>query len=224
VRGWHIRFANMPKTPTQQFLEIDQIKEGTVILRNGALRGVLMVSSLNFALKSDEEQNAILYQFQNFLNSLDFSVQVFIQSRKLNITGYLEKLEELEEKQTNELLKIQTREYQEFIKSLIEAGSIMSKNFFVIVPFNPLGMVKPTAYKQLFTKPTVRKILTEGEFQRYRFQLWQRMEFIALGLKRCGLRAVPLNTEELIELFWSIYHPEEAEVGYYPEIPPELGV
>jgi type IV secretory pathway VirB4 component len=212
------------KAPTQQFLEIEQIKEGTVILRNGALRGVLMVSSLNFALKSEEEQNAILYQFQNFLNSLDFSVQIFIQSRKLNITGYLEKLKELEEKQTNELLKIQTREYQEFIKSLIEVGTIMSKNFFVIVPLNPLEAVKPAAYKQFFQRPSVKKILTEEEFQRYRFQLWQRMEFIALGLKRCGLKAIPLNTEELIELFWSHYHPEEAEVGYYPEIPPELTV
>ena len=212
------------KTPVQQFLEIDQIKEGTVILRNGAIRGVLMVSSLNFALKSEEEQNAVLYQFQNFLNSLDFSVQIFIQSRKLNITGYLEKLKELEEKQTNELLKIQTREYQEFIKSLIETGTILSKNFFVVVPFSSLEMAKPSTYKQLLFKPGERKILTEEEFQRYRLQLWQRMEFIALGLKRCGLKAVPLNTEELIELFWGIYHPEESEVGYYPEIPPELGV
>lgn len=214
----------MPKASTQQFLEIEQIKEGTIILKNGALRGVLMVSSLNFALKSAEEQEAILYQFQNFLNSLDFSIQIFIQSKKLNITGYLEKLKEIEEKQTNELLKIQTREYQDFIKGLVEAGTIMSKNFFVVVPFTPWETEKPTTYAQLFLKPSVKKVLTEEEFQRYRFQLWQRMEFIALGLKRCGLKAIPLNTEELIELFWNHYHPEEAEVGRYPEIPPELTI
>jgi len=214
----------MFKAPTQQFLEIDQIKEGTIILRNGAIRGILMVSSLNFALKSDDEQNAIIYQFQSFLNSLDFSVQIFIESRKLNITGYLEKLKELEEKHTNEFLKVQTREYQEFIKGLIETGSIMSKSFFVVVPFAPLENAKPSAYKQLFSGPKAFKSLTEEEFQRYRFQLWQRMEFIALGLRRCSLKAVPLNTEELIELFWGLYHPEEAEMGYFPEIPPELEI
>ena len=87
----------MPKPTTQQFLEIDQLREGIIILKNKAIRGVLMVSSLNFALKSEEEQNAIIYQFQSFLNSLDFSCQIIIQSRRLNITGYLEKLTKLEE-------------------------------------------------------------------------------------------------------------------------------
>ena len=214
----------MPRLSTQQFLEIDQIKEGTVILKNGALRGVLMVSSQNFALKSEEEQNATIYQFQNFLNSLDFSIQVFIQSRKINITGYLEKLREMEEKQKNELLKIQTREYQEFIKSLVDVGSIMTKTFYTIIPFVPFELAKVETYKKLLAKPTNKKPLTEEEFHRYRSQLWQRMEFVALGLKRCGLRAVPLTTRELIELFWGVYHPEESEIGYFPEIPPELGI
>jgi type IV secretory pathway VirB4 component len=214
----------MPKLSTQQFLEIDQIKEGTVILKNGALRGVLMVSSQNFALKSEEEQSATIYQFQNFLNSLDFSLQVFIQSRKINVTDYLEKLREMEEKQKNELLKIQTREYQEFIKSLVEVGSIMTKTFYTVIPFVPFELAKVETYKRLLAKPTARKSLTEEEFHRYRNQLWQRMEFVALGLKRCGLRAVPLTTRELIELFWGVHHPEEAEIGYFPEVPPELGI
>ncbi len=214
----------MPKLSAQQFLEIDQIKEGTLILKNGALRGVLMVSSQNFALKSEDEQNATIYQFQNFLNSLDFPIQVFIQSRKINITGYLEKLKELEEKQANELLKIQTREYQEFIKSLVEVGSIMAKTFYTIIPFIPFELAKVETYKKLLTKPATRKPLTEEEFYRYRSQLWQRMEFVALGLKRCGLRAVPLTTRELVELFWGVHHPEESEVGYFPEVPPELGI
>lgn len=214
----------MSKLSTQQFLEIDQIKEGTAVLKNGALRGVLMVSSQNFALKSEEEQSATIYQFQNFLNSLDFSIQVFVQSRKINVTGYLEKLRELEEKQKNELLKIQTREYQEFIKSLVEVGSIMAKTFYTIVPFVPFELAKVETYKKLLAKPATRKPLTEEEFRRYRSQLWQRMEFVALGLKRCGLRAVPLTTRELVELFWGVHHPEESEIGYFPEIPPELGI
>src|SRR4030042_75367 len=125
----------MSKLTTQQFLEIKQIREGVVILKNKAMRGILMVSSLNFALKSEDEQNAILYQFQSFLNALDFSCQVVIQSRRLNITGYLEKLKELEENQKKELLKMQTREYREFIRQLVEERLILTKNFFIIVPY-----------------------------------------------------------------------------------------
>jgi len=106
----------MVQASTQQFLEIDKIREGVVVLKNKSLRGIIMVSSLNFALKSDEEQQAIIYQFQNFLNSLDFSLEIVVQSRKLNITGYLDKLKGLAKSQENELLKIQTLEYQKFIK------------------------------------------------------------------------------------------------------------
>ena len=175
-----------------------------------------MSSSLNFALKSEDEQNAIIYQFQNFLNSLDFSTEIVVQSRILNITGYLNKLKEMEEKQENELLKFQTREYQNFIKELIAGGQILSKNFFVIVPFT---LIEIPGFKKEKTQT-----LTEEQFQRAKSQLWQRMEFVALGLRRCGLQCIPLNTAELIELFWSLYHPEEAEVGYYPEIPPELAI
>src|SRR3989338_9482898 len=114
------------KGATQEFLEVDQIREGIIVLKNKTLRGVLMVSSTNFALKSADEQNAIVYQFQSFLNSLDFSCQIVIQSRKLNITGYLDQIKALEAKQQNELLKIQTGEYYNFINELVSAGTIMS--------------------------------------------------------------------------------------------------
>lgn len=211
----------MPKATTQQLLEVEQIREGVVVLKNKAMRGVIMVSSLNFALKSAEERNAIIYQFQNFLNSLDFSLEIVVQSRRLNITGYLDKLKELEERQMNELLKTQTAEYRSFIKDLIAGGAIMSKNFFVVVPFTLIEIPGMKAAKG-FLKKEPSPVLTEERFQRCKSQLWQRMEFVALGLRRCGLQCIPLNTSELIELFWSLYHPEEAEVGYYPEIPPEL--
>jgi len=211
----------MAQASTQQFLEIDQLREGVILLRNKAMRGVLMVSSLNFALKSEEEQNAIIYQFQNFLNSLDFSLEVVVQSRRLNITGYLDKLKELEERQENELLRLQTAEYQKFIRDLIAGGAIMSKTFFVVVPFTLIEVPGMKAITGLVRKQSVAT-LTEEQFQRCKSQLWQRMEFVALGLRRCGLQCVPLDTSELVELFWSLYHPEEAEVGYYPEIPPEL--
>jgi len=212
----------MARSSTQDFLEFEQIREGIVILKNRALRGILMVSSLNFALKSEDEQNATLYQFQNFLNALDFSCQIIVQSRRLNITGYLEKLKNLEKAQENELLKTQTISYRKFIEELVGSGTIMTKTFFVVVPYTLLeseGIVP--AGKNLIKPPSLPR-LTEESFQRCKTQLWQRMEFVALGLRRCGLQAVPLSTPEIIELFWSLHHPKEAEVGYYPEIPSEL--
>lgn len=207
-------------TPTQRFLEIDQIREGVVVLRNKALRGIIMVSSLNFALKSEEEQNSIIFQFQSFLNSLDFSLQVMIQSRKLNITGYLDQLKDLEVKEQNELLKLQIGEYQKFIRELITGSSIMAKNFFVIVPFTLAELPRLSTGEKEQRKS--KKSFTEEKFQRAKTQLWQRMEFVTIGLRRCGLQCVPLNTTELIELYWGVYHPEESEIGYYPEIPPEM--
>lgn len=217
----------MPQASTQDFLEIEQIREGVVILKNKALRAIMMVSSLNFALKSEEEQASIISQFQEFLNSLDFSCQMVVQSRRLNITGYLDKLEELEAKQTNELLKIQTAEYRKFIKDVITGappagryGEIMSKSFFVVIPFSIMETDRASAGQLL--KSAKLPVLTEEKFQMAKQQLWQRMEFVALGLRRCGLQAMPLTTPEIIELFWALHHPKQAEAGYYPEVPPEL--
>lgn len=198
-------------SPAQHFLEINKIKEGVLIMKNGSLRVVLTVSSLNFALKSEDEQKAIIYQFQNFLNSLDFSVQILVQSRILNLTGYLDKLENLGKKQENELLKIQTYEYKKFINKLIGGRKILSKKFFLVIPFSLIGL------------PKTEKIdVDEEQFQRARAQLQQRAEFVSLGLRRCGHQCSLLDSLELIELFWSLYHPEQSEIGYYPEIPPEV--
>lgn len=211
----------MAKISTQAFLEFEQIREGIMILKNKAMRAVLMVSSLNFALKSEEEQDAILYQFQNFLNSLDFSCQILIHSRRINIVGYLDKLKEIEEKEENDLLKLQIAEYRKFIEDIMAGGTIMQKIFYVVIPFTiseARGQISEKKSKFPIKIPT----LTEEEFRRCKAQLWQRVEFTALGLRRCGLQTVPLNTLELIELLWSFYHPLEAEKGYYPEIPPEL--
>jgi type IV secretory pathway VirB4 component len=208
----------MPKAPTQEFLEIAEIKEGVVILKDKSLRGVLMISSLNFAVKSKDEQEAILYQFQNFLNSLDFLCQIIVHSQRLNLTGYFDKLKGLEEKQPNELLKLQTKNYREFIQGLVSTGTIMNKNFYVIIPFYPVELKGLIPGK----KPVQREAMAEAEFQKAKSQLLQRMEFLILGLRRCGLNAAILNSQEIIELFWSFYHPKEAEMGYYPSIPPEL--
>ncbi len=198
----------MPKSSAQSFLEIEQIKEGFLILKNKSLRGVIMTSSVNFALLSQQRQKAIISQFQEFLNSLDFTVQIVIQSRKLNLTGYLEKLEEFQRNADQELLKVQIAEYRKFINTLIEEQTIMTKNFLVLVPFDLHGIPG--------------KEIKKEQFERARTQLWQRMEFVVLGLRRCSLDCSPLQTPELIELFWTLHHQKKAEVGYFPAIPSEL--
>ena len=216
----------MDNSSSQQFLEFDQIKNGVIILKNKTLRTVLMVSSLNFALKSEEEQSAIIYQFQSFLNSLDFQCQIVVQSRRTNITGYFDELKKLEKNQKNELLKLQTSEYRKFIEGLVENETIMRKTFFVVIPYY-LGEEEgeennKKGIKRFFNKPNISGEINEESFKRHRNQLWQRMEFVALGLRRCDLSTNPLTTPELVELLWSWNHPGEAEVGYYPEILPEL--
>ena len=187
-----------------------------------------MVSSINFALKSEEEQTAIIYAFQNFLNSLDFFCQIVIQSRNINITPYLDGLKDLEEKQTNSLLRQQTTSYREFIKSMVVQDTVMTRNFYIVVPYNLMeifglkGVKKQIDVSKLGSSGQQAQPMKDDELQRCKTQLWQRMEYLSMGLRRCGLDAVPLTTPELIELFWSIHHPDQAEVGYYPEILPEL--
>jgi hypothetical protein len=187
-----------------------------------------MVSSTNFALKSDEDQSAIIYAFQSFLNSLDFSCQIIVQSRKINITSYLDSLKGLQQRQTNELLKIQTASYSQFIKELVRGDAVMTKHFYVVVPYALTAILgagaitKQFSFSNLFGSGSKPQKIKDEDFEKYKNQLCQRMEFLAIGLKRCGLDSIPMTTPELIELLWSIHHPDEAEIGYSPEILPEL--
>ncbi len=214
---------------TQQFLKIKDIREGVLTLEDNNIRGILMVSSINFALKSEQTQSSIIYAFQNFLNSLDFFCQIVVQSRNINITPYLESIKDLEEKQTNELMKTQTSSYAEFIKELVVGENITTKKFYVVVPYTLIEILgvghalKQSFFSKLFNgdKKGDNQIKDE-DFEKCKNQLWQRMEFVAMGLKRCGLEITPLSTPELIELFWKIHHPSESETGYSPEITPEL--
>jgi len=221
----------MAESATQAFLEVQDIREGVLLLKNNSIRGILMVSSINFALKSEEEQTATIYAFQTFLNSLDFFCQIVIQSRNINITPYLDGLKDLEERQTNALLREQTASYREFIKGMVVGDVVMTKSFYVVVPYSLMEIfgikgAEKNFFKQFSGKQEgpggTPQPMKDEDFQRCKTQLWQRMEYLSMGLRRCGLEAIPLTTPELIELFWSIHHPDQAEVGYYPEILPEL--
>ncbi len=186
------------------------------MLKDGGLRVVLLCSSLNFALKSADEQDAIIFQYQNFLNALDFPVEFVIQSRKLNVAPYLESLKERQKEESNELLKVQIGEYGDFIKTFVEGTNIMSKMFYVIVPFTATAIERGGGIMA-----SIRSLVGLGRagenhagdamFEEHKTQLWQRVDTVATGLQRFGVRAVPLNTEELIELFYGLYNPTEFE-------------
>jgi len=199
---------------SQEFVAVKEIRDGVIILEDNQMRMALMASSLNFALKSADEQEAIITQYQDFLNSLDFSLQFFIESRHLNIEPYLDSLREAEKKQTNELLKIQGREYVEFVKNFVSLTQIVSKTFYVIVPFS-LPVFGGTAgiFAKFFGKKKEKNGLEENNFEEHKSQLTQRADAVIQGLARAGVRAVALNTEELIELFYNLYNPGELAKG-----------
>jgi len=198
---------------TQEFVPIKEIRQGVIILKDDGLRAVVMASSLNFALKSADEQQSILMQFQNFLNSLDFSVQIFIQSRKLDIRPYIALLENRLKEQVSDLLKIQTREYIAFVKNFTENSNIMTKSFFVVVPYSAPMISAGGVSDFLGKKKTAEENAEQklAQFEEKRSQLEQRVSVVTQGLARCGIRSVELGTEEIVELFYKIFNPGDTE-------------
>lgn len=196
-------------TSTQRYVDVEEIRDGVILLKNGALRAVLLVSSLNFDLKSSEEQDAIIAQYQNFLNSLDFPVQIVVQSRRFNIDPYLELLKSREAQQMNDLLRFQIGEYKDFIKNLTEISNIMSKFFYVVVPFSPVENEEGGFFQKMSSIFNQKKTSTlPGEiFDTYRTQLMERVEHVTAALTPTGVRATMLGTEEIIELLYNSYNP-----------------
>jgi len=193
------------------FLEIKEIKDSVVILKNGSMRAVLMTSSINFDLKSTAEQEAIIYRYQGVLNSFDFTTQILINSRRFNIDPYLAMLSRNQKEQTNELLRIQTSEYIDFIKSLTEMANIMTESFFVVIPYATAPIQQVGFFDKLLGKgnqnisaETIKRL--EQNFEKYKSQLWQRVDFVASALQSIGVRSVPLNDTELLELFHKSYN------------------
>jgi len=194
---------------TQQFLDVAEIKEDTIVLKNGTLRSVLLVSGINYDLKSTNEQEAIISQYQNFLNSLDFPIQILINSRKINMRTYIEFLEKREKEQSSELLRFQISEYKNFINQLISVSNIMEKQFYIIIPFAPIENKETGFFKNIFATFNPRKEIMEKRenFETCKNQLLQRVDHIISGLSGIGLRIAPLKTQELIELIYESYNP-----------------
>jgi len=210
----------MPQsTSTEQFVSIETIKDDCVILKDGSLRAVLMVSGVNFDLKSEEEQNQIMVAYQGLLNRLDFPVQFVVHSRKLNIDSYLGKLKIREDEEDNALLKIQIKEYVEFIKTLVSVTNVMSKRFYIVVSyaagaeeaekvFGKIIKFLPIPLKKSTGTPEQKK---EMDFESKKLQLKHRVDAVISGLRPTGTRTIRLQTEDLLELYYNLYNPEKVE-------------
>lgn len=175
-------------TPSQNLIPIKQIHDDVVILDDGSLRALIITNSINLSLKSDDEQMAVLSQFQNFLNSLDFNIQIMCRSRRADIEPYIELLNDSLKKTNNELIKLQIIEYIDYIRTFTESTNIMEKEFFVVIPYKPA-------------------IISDRDFEKNKRLLMQRVEVVVSGLSRCGLKSELLDTENLIALYYELYNP-----------------
>jgi hypothetical protein len=209
-------FTDLQNSPaSQEFVPIKEVRNGIAILNDGSLRAIMLASSINFALKSQEEQRAVITQFQNFINSLDFSVQMSVQSRNLDIEPYLDKLQKQYKTEENQLLQTQIQEYIEFIRTFTDDASIMRKAFFVIVPYNRAvinqdGGIMDTLGGLFGGNENQTK---DEAFEEARNQLDQRIGIIEQGLVRTGVRVTQLETEETIELFYQLLNPGDLKSG-----------
>jgi len=202
----------MPKAnpASQQFVPIKDIKDNVVIKKDGGMCMVVLASSVNFALKSYDEQRAILMQFQNFLNTLDFSLQIYVQSRKLNIEPYLGVLGGLESQQDNDLMRVQLREYIEFIRGFTSDIDVMTKSFFVVVPYSPTKLNVANNVSRIFGGSGYSEATSvEQKFEEHKLQLEQRVAMVTQGLAGVGVRTMTLHKDELVELYYHLYNPSD---------------
>ncbi len=205
----------------QEFVPIKEVRNGVIILKDGGLRAILIASSINLSLKSSEEQMAIISQFQSFLNGLDFTTQIVMQSRRLDIRPYLGMLEERLKVQTEKLLKIQTKEYIEFIRAFTDEVNIMTKTFFVVVPYSQTilkssdGILDKIIGSGVPKKQVenTKRALDMASFEEKRSQLDQRVNVIISGLGGLGIRSSQLTTEEEVELMYKTFNPGDISQG-----------
>jgi len=202
----------MPKS-SQNFLDIAEIKQDTLVLKDGSLRAVLLCSSINFSLKSEDEQNALVNGYVNVLNTLEHPLQILVQSRKINIDNYLKDIEEKARVQTNDLLKMQTQDYINFVREIVDLGDIMTKRFYIVIPYNSVGETRESFFKRFFGIFTPTKVikLRQERFLKLKSKLEKRVNNIESGFSSVGLGITRLDTQALIELFYSSYNPKIAK-------------
>jgi len=202
---------------TQTHLPIAEIREGTNVMKDGTMRAVLMTSSINFSLKSEDEQNAIISSYVGFLNSLDFPIQILVQSRRLQIEPYINTLIDLEKNQANELLRVQIADYRSFVAELVDIGKIMTKRYYVVIPYDPLSNTQKSFWSRFKSvlKPAITLKLKQERFNQRKEELESRVRQVESGLGGMGLEVVRLDTQSLIELYYNSYNPD---ISYAEEL------
>lgn len=198
---------------TQQFIDIAGMKNGVIIMKDGSYRLILQVNAVNFALKSEQEQNSIIFQFQSFLNSLHFPIEICIRSRRLDLTPYLNKISTIAQNQTNELTRIQAEDYIGFVAKLITIANIMKKSFYVVVQHNTVNVKNTGLFDKIFNKnsQTFDHVkISDVEFKQSTDKLTEKANIVANGLGGLGIHCQQLTTEEIIEVFYAIYNPDES--------------
>lgn len=211
-----------PKTSpnsTQNTLQIAEVRDGIVIMNDGSYRSVVMVKSINFDLMSPQEQESVEYAYQGFLNSLYFPVQIFIRSRKVDLKPYLERLDKIRSEHDNMLLALLMEDYIDYMDGLSRQTNIMDKNFYLIIPFYPVVEVQKvltqnknflSGVTKLFDRSEQHVVINEADLEKAKTELRNRVQASLSGLQQCGIQGLPLDTQELIELYYDSYNPDTA--------------
>ncbi len=204
---------------TQNFLQIAEIRDGIVIMNDGSFRSVIMVKSINFDLMSPQEKESVEYSYQGFLNSLFFPIQIFIRSQKVDLRPYIEKLDKIRSEHDNMLLALLMQDYIGYIDGLSQQTNIMDKKFYVVIPYFPVVEVQQALTKSknflggvgnLFNKSEQHVTINEQDLEAAKTELRNRIESVLGGLQQCGIQGLPLDTQELIELYYDTYNPDTA--------------
>ncbi len=215
--------TQVPVTPvksnpnsTQNTLLINEIRDGVVIMSDGSYRSVVMLKSINFDLMSPQEREAVEYSYQGFLNSLYFPVQIFVRSQKVDLGPYIEKLDKIRGEHDNMLLAMLMDDYINFMDNLAAQTNIMDKKFYVVIPFFPnvdtqkAVQASKSLFSGLFGQKEQAITINEGDLEAAKTELRNRVQAVLNGLMQCGVQGLPLDTQELIELYYDAYNPDTA--------------
>lgn len=204
---------------TQNTLQIAEIRDGIVIMNDGSFRSVVMVKSINFDLMSPQEREAVEFSYQGFLNSLYFPVQIFIRSNKVDIRPYIERLDKIRSEHENMLLALLMEDYLAYIDALAAQTNIMDKKFYVVIPYFPVvDMQKAITQSKnffsglagLFNSKESHVVINEADLNKAKDELRNRVQAVLAGLAQSGVQGLPLDTQELIELYYDTYNPDTA--------------
>lgn len=204
---------------TQNTLQIAEIRDGIVIMNDGSFRAIVMAKSINFDLMSPAERDGVEYSYQSFLNSLYFPIQIFIRSQKVDIRPYIEKLDKIRTEHDNMLLALLMEDYIGYIDSLAMQTNIMDKKFYIVIPFFPVADIQKaitqsknffSGLTELFSSKEQHVVINEPDLEKAKDELRNRVQAVLGGLQQCSIQALPLDTQELIELYYDAYNPDTA--------------